>query len=200
MCREVPAKLIDPNNTQAMPKAWLARFGRTVASQAVDAIGARMQGGGATHVTLGGQALSLSGAPGAPEEDGADALDRLARSEEPGGETRTMTGHEVLLASSFQLSAGGEAGAPAWTAWEQFATGGFNAEVDGTRMDGRVTPTQPLRSISPCARVTTTQPMRCATPEAHDDVDRRRDRNRESAAVASSEVRQRQGTRLHGRT
>ena len=43
--------------------------------------------------------------------------------------------------------------------------------------------TEPLRSISPCAKVATTQPMRCATPEAHDDVDRRRDRRRESKAV-----------------
>ena len=51
------------------------------------------------------------------------------------------------------------------------------------------TSTEPLRSISPCARVATTQPVRCATREAHDDVNRRRDRNRESAAVPSCAVR-----------
>ena len=60
------------------------------------------------------------------------------------------------------------------------------------------TSTEPLRLISPCARVTTTQPMRCATPEAHGDVDRRRDRRRESEAVPSSAVRQGQRTGLHG--
>ena len=34
------------------------------------------------------------------------------------------------------------------------------------------TPTEPLRSISRCARVATTQPMRCATPEAHGERQR----------------------------
>ncbi len=53
--------------------------------------------------------------------------------------------------------------------------------------------------MSPYARVATTQPMRCATPEAHDDVDRRLDRSRESAAVPSSAVQQGEGTGLHGR-
>ena len=50
-----------------------------------------------------------------------------------------MTGRELLLGSSFQMSAGGEPGAPAWTAWGRIATGGFEADVDGVRMDGDVT-------------------------------------------------------------
>ena len=50
-----------------------------------------------------------------------------------------MSGREVVLGSSFQLSAGGEAGAPAWTAWGRFATGGFEADVDDVRMDASVT-------------------------------------------------------------
>ena len=62
------------------------------------------------------------------------------------------------------------------------------------------TSTEPLRSISPCARVATTQPVRCAMHEAHDDIDRRRDRSRESTAVPSSAVRQNQGTGRHRRT
>ena len=37
--------------------------------------------------------------------------------------------------------------------------------------------TEPLRSISPCARVATTQPVHCATHEARDDVDRPRARD-----------------------
>ena len=128
-------------NTDAMPKAWLARFGRTVASQAVDAIGGRMEGAGGTHVTVAGQSLSLSGEPmTADEEDAARAvLETLAGAGEQVGTTRSMTGREALLASAFQLSAGGEAGAPAWTAWGRVATGGFEAEVDDVRLDGTVT-------------------------------------------------------------
>ena len=59
-------------NDDPMPQAWLARFGRTVASQAVDAIGARMLGGGGGHVTVGGQALPLSGNATVAPDDGED--------------------------------------------------------------------------------------------------------------------------------
>ena len=129
-------------NDDPMPRAWLARFGRTVAGQALDAIGVRMEGGGGAHVTVGGQALALSG--GAPQtEDAADALDALGGSGlgDSGGSsaaTRSMTGRELLLGSSFSLSAG-EAGATVWTARGRFATGGFDAEEDGVRMDGSMT-------------------------------------------------------------
>ena len=126
-------------NSDHMPKAWLARFGRTVASQAVDAIGGRMEGGGTTHVTLGGH--SLAGAGGEDEEEAREAirvLDALSTTEEP-GTLEAMTGRDVLLGSSFQLSSGGKAGAPAWTAWGEVATGGFEAEVDDMRLDGDVT-------------------------------------------------------------
>ena len=48
-------------NTDPMPKAWIARFGRTVGTQAVDAVTGRLGGGGQTHVTLGGRSLPLGG-------------------------------------------------------------------------------------------------------------------------------------------
>ena len=50
-------------NTDPIPKAWLAHFGRTVAGHVVDAIGERLTGpsDGGSHVTLGGQWLSLDG-------------------------------------------------------------------------------------------------------------------------------------------
>ena len=128
-------------NDDPMPQAWLARFGRTIASQAVDAIGGRMEGGGGTHVTVGGQSLSLSGESMAPEdeEDVRGALEALSLTDEPDDTTHGMTGREVMLGSSFRLSAGGEGGGSAFTAWGQFTTGGFEAEVDGTRLDGSVT-------------------------------------------------------------
>ena len=127
-------------NNDPMPQAWLARFGRTVASQAVDAIGARIEGGGGSHVTVAGHALSLSGEPLGAEDTGEarDVLRALSVFDEPEATTQSMTGAEVLRASAFQLSSDGTHGAPSWTAWGRFATGGFEADVDGTRLDGTV--------------------------------------------------------------
>ena len=44
-------------NTDPMPKAWMVRFGRTVGSQVVDAVSARLKGGRTPRVTIGGVAL-----------------------------------------------------------------------------------------------------------------------------------------------
>ena len=48
------------NNTDHMPQAWLARFGRTVADQVVDAVGERLRGpgGAGAEVRVAGQDLS----------------------------------------------------------------------------------------------------------------------------------------------
>ena len=129
-------------NDDPMPRAWLARFGRTVAGQAVDMVAGRLDGGGGTRVTVGGQALDFSGAAMTEERREAleSALGALSQTDdEPAGTTRSMTGRELLLGSGFQLSAGGEAGTPAYGAWGRFASGGFDAEEDGARMDGTVT-------------------------------------------------------------
>ncbi len=129
-------------NSDPMPKALLARFGRTVASQAVEAIGGRLQGSGGSHVTVGGQSLDLSDSAAAPagEGDVRGALEALGAGEDAPADTgRGMTGRALLLGSSFHLSSGGEAGGPAWTAWGRAATGGFEAEVDDVRMDASVT-------------------------------------------------------------
>ena len=60
-------------NSDPLPQAWLARFGRTVADQVVDAISDRLEGssGGGSHVTLGGRRLALDGAGGAGPEAAA---------------------------------------------------------------------------------------------------------------------------------
>ncbi len=57
-------------NSDPMPSAWLVRFGRTVGSQVVDAVTARFEAPGASHLTLGGQRLSLDGEAG--DAEGAD--------------------------------------------------------------------------------------------------------------------------------
>ena len=60
-------------NSDPIPQAWLARFGRTVADHVVDAIGERLAGspGGGSQVTLGGQRIAIDGAGGAGPEAAA---------------------------------------------------------------------------------------------------------------------------------
>ena len=126
-------------NNDPMPKAWLTRFGRTVASQAVDAIGGRMEGTRDSHVTVGGMQLNRNGQLVDPDE--TLTLAEQFEAMDPGADSavQSMSAREALLGSSFSLSAGGEGGTPAVTGWGRVATGGFEADVDGTRLDGSVT-------------------------------------------------------------
>ena len=125
-------------NADSLQKAWIARFGRAVASQVVDAIADRFSGGGTQGVTIAGQTLDLTG--GSVDETilRTPGLAELAEPEtEP--KTRGMTGRELLLGSSFSFAGGGEDGALAWGAWGRFATGGFEADLEGMRLEGDVT-------------------------------------------------------------
>ena len=76
-------------------------------------------------------------------EDG-DLWPRRTRDGEAGdGETRTMTGREALLGSSFHLALGGEDAAGArdtrCTAWGGAAASRFDGEAEGLSLDGDVT-------------------------------------------------------------
>ena len=146
-------------NDDPMPAAWLARFGRTVAGQAVDAVTARLEGGGGSHLTLGGQQVSLDSPQG--QAQAAAELEAVAaalgagtpgggfdrggwmrggdRDERAGSSSYTMTGRELLLGSAFHLQSGGEAGGPGFAAWGRVAHGSFDGAEDGVTMDGEVT-------------------------------------------------------------
>ena len=132
---EVVETPVPVKKLRASQKAWMARFDRTVATQVVDAIGDRFSGGGARGVTVGGQSLNRTGGA----VDDALARDRLLG--ELGAEPKvlSMDGRELLLGSSFSVGGGGKDGAPSWGAWGRFATGGFEADADGMRVEGDVT-------------------------------------------------------------
>ena len=129
------------NNSDAMPGAWMVRFGRTVGTQVVDALGQRLEGATASHVTVGG--IPLTGAPGAvPEAESDDpfGLPDWATRAQREESAQSLTANDLLLRSAFHLSSGGGQGAgPAYTAWGRVATSGFAAEVDDVTMDGDVT-------------------------------------------------------------
>ena len=128
-------------NTDPMPNAWMVRFGRTVGSQVVDALGQRLEGSQASRVTVAGVPLTGGAAP-VPEDEADDAfgLPEWAKSAQREEEARTITADDLLLRSEFHLSSGSRAeGGHAFTTWGRVATGGFEAQVDGVTMDGEVT-------------------------------------------------------------
>ena len=145
-------------NSDPIQKMWLARFGRTVGSQVVDAVAERL-GGPLTsaQVTLAGQGVDLARID--DETALAEALSGLARAfgaepareadpedgrsgsggwsgsgfgarEHPGSgaSQRAMSGREVLLGSAFHLSRRAEDGGPGFAAWGRVASGGFDVE------------------------------------------------------------------------
>ena len=135
-------------NTGPMPGAWLARFGRTVGSQVLEAVSARVDGRPNSHLRVGGLSLGGNTLGGNTPLDATAPLtprDRLAAHLAQGPdarrpEERTLSGRELLLGSSFHLVSQAEAGsAPAFSAWGRVSTGGFRADVDDLTLDGDVT-------------------------------------------------------------
>ena len=84
-------------NTDAMPRAWLARFGRTVAEQVIGAVEGRFSSGrtAGAEMTLAGERIGLSGpgsgsgAGAAPEDD--DAREAAAADAEARSRLEAMT-------------------------------------------------------------------------------------------------------------
>ena len=117
------------DNTDAMPSAWLSRFGREVAFQAVDAVTGRIANRGAgSSVQVGGQSLALSG--GLTEEDAAALVQGL--SEEDGFNT------EALRNSALHLDGSGDGHGPQWSGWGRLSTSTFEGMTDDTEVDGDV--------------------------------------------------------------
>ena len=145
------SQLTDPHavgtirNSDPMPQAWITRFGRTVGSQVIDAVTSRFESASDSHMTIGGQRIGVSELFEAADTPVFDDLRQWAEGDENDraewrDEGRALTGREILLGSSFHLSAGnGAEGGTAFTAWGEVATGGFEADVDDVRMDGAVT-------------------------------------------------------------
>ena len=128
-------------NSDHMPKAWTARFGRTVAAHVVDAVQARLEGASNSYLELGGQ--RLGGDPDVPE-----AAQHLAPEpdlwEEPDPAAmpgQDITARQLLLGTAFHLVSepGEEAGGPRLSAWGRVASSGFEGREDKLSLDGTVT-------------------------------------------------------------
>ena len=119
-------------NTDAMPKAWLGRFGRTVTEQVLEAVEGRLAASRApgVEVTVAGARMGGSGAredAGAREEEEARATlaaladwlqDEAREQDDPRRRSRAVTQRELLSGSSFALTGepggGGDGVAALW--------------------------------------------------------------------------------------
>ena len=160
-------------NADAMPRAWIARFGRTVADQVIEAVQSRMRAPRTpgAEVSLGGRRIGLGplfgaegGAEGGAGERGGDAAARKAGESEgeaeaarearglaewlrgggdaerrAGGGSIAMTERELLLGSSFSLTAAAGAG-PGGTVslWGRGAVSRFDGREGRMTLDGEV--------------------------------------------------------------
>ncbi len=108
------------NNSDPIPKAWLARFGRTVAEQVLDAVGARLRTAprAGVEATLAGEALPRwnadgTGAGGTNDSGTEDAAARAKAARE--AEAQEAEAKERLTSFSDWLRAAGRTGGTART-------------------------------------------------------------------------------------
>ena len=155
-------------NTDHMPAAWLARFGRTVTDQVLSVVEARLAAPrtAGARATLAGQALpswdDANDTAKAAAGDNADASDREAMTairdwmahagadgawrapgEGPEGaelvQSRALTGRDFLTGTSFALT-GGSAEAGGYAAlWGRGAISRFDGREGDLTLDGEVT-------------------------------------------------------------
>ena len=151
-------------NTGAIPKAWIARFGRTVAEQVLDAVESRMRAARqpGAEVSLAGERIGLGPVFGSgPEPDGKEDEAALAAREKEAealreakrladwleGETdpeeerrragRSVTPSELLMGSSFALTAETDKGEHV-SLWGRASMSRFHGREGGLSLDGEV--------------------------------------------------------------
>ena len=138
-------------NSDLMPQAWLARFGRTVAEQVLDAVEGRLRSAppAGTQVTVAGRRLGGE-APDAEALEEAEAKARLesvsawlaGETEAREGRTRSreVAPRELLTGSSFALTAKADGlGGGLVSLWGRGAVSRFDGREDELSLSGEVT-------------------------------------------------------------
>ena len=140
-------------NDDPLQQAWLGRFGRAAASDAIAAVTARFETprGAGSHLTFAGQRLDLSGEGAGDGAALANAVAGLARAfgaeeapamtDDPWNDPaaapgRAMSTRELLMGTSFRAVLGQGAGAQL-TSWGQGASvSQFSGAVPGLSLSG----------------------------------------------------------------
>ena len=136
-------------NTDAMPQAWLARFGRTVAEQVLDAVEERIRSAprAGAQVTLAGRRIGAATPPSEEEARDADAearpesLSAWLRGEADKRRTRlpAVALRELLAGSSFALTTRADGiGGGLVSLWGRGAVSRFDGREGGLSLSGEV--------------------------------------------------------------
>ena len=127
-------------NDEALQKAWLAHFGRTVAGQVVNAVSARLGGNGSAPVTAEGVNLRLpSGTREAPEQLAQVRPDHRAQDRGAAFGTTGMSELGLAPGSAFHLSSNpGPEGSHVLTTWGRYASESFQSADETLELDGEV--------------------------------------------------------------
>ncbi|MCY4451861.1 MAG: putative Ig domain-containing protein [Immundisolibacterales bacterium] len=136
-------------NTDPMPKAWLARFGRTVGEQVVDTVTRRLGTAPDPGLQINVAGRSFGSTDAANEEwekSEAELALRAQRQTEMDGEhvsgpePKSMAAREALAGASFAFS-GGSAESGLASLWAGSTVSSFEGRQDDLTLDGRVTST-----------------------------------------------------------
>ena len=136
------------DNSDPMPQAWIARFGRTVAEQVVDAVQSRMAASRTpgVEVSLAGQRIGGGPAAEVDEARAAEAgfrsLAEWVRGEKDeetdlGFTSRAVTERDLLLGSTFALTGGSRERGFA-SLWGRGAISSFDGREGELTLDGEV--------------------------------------------------------------
>ena len=139
-------------NTDPIPKAWIARFGRAVAEQVLEAVEARMRAPRVpgVEISLAGQRVGGATAQhGAESEDGAvqaaagrNLADWLRNESDPERRqelgARTVTERDMLTGTSFAVT-GGTKQTGFYALWGRGAVTRFDAPDGALSLNGEVT-------------------------------------------------------------
>ena len=128
-------------NSDPLQQAWIARFGRTVASDVVDGITDRLANRGASsEVQIAGVTLQHNGSTWTETPREETELGDTLKDEHPLETGQTMSARDLMLRSSFRRQGQSESpGGPAWGAWGRFSTSSFDGKADGVTLSGDVT-------------------------------------------------------------
>ncbi len=124
-------------NDDPMPAAWLARFGRTVAEQALDGVSDRMAAVRTPGMrgAIAGQALSFDAPADGSGGPYGDVSDGLCTERQP----QYLTARDVLVGSSFLLTGAEDDSGGSMAFWGRAAHGSFDGREGTFSLDGDAT-------------------------------------------------------------
>ena len=128
------------SNTDAMPDAWMARFGRTVAEQVIGAVEGRFASQPAVgiEVTLAGERIVGDGTDPEARDEAASWVRLQGRTDQARSGWRSVTSRELLTSSSFTFTAGGDGSDGVVSLWGRGSVSDFDGRSGDLSLDGEV--------------------------------------------------------------